>query len=176
MNYVIEDILFSIRSSFLIVTLLYVFGVCALMFRIGAIFIFKRLLFPVSLRRFDTALTFVHELSHAFACILFAHKIITFNLSENPGVAHEWNGDNIYQNLGVFFISLAPVILSSAVLYVFVVLEHYILFCLALPFLLIMAAPSKEDFISSFKSLYSGFASLFLIILTYKIIISFLSL
>lgn len=59
----------------------------------------------------------VHEISHAIVAILFSHKITTFNLfswnSEHGvlgRVVHTYDKRYLYQNVGLFFVSLAPLI------------------------------------------------------------------
>ncbi|CAH0535871.1 hypothetical protein [Vibrio marisflavi] len=62
----------------------------------------------------------IHELSHAIACVLFAHKITSIKLVDlsfsNPTlghVGHSWNTRSIYQSIGCFFIAIAPLITAS---------------------------------------------------------------
>jgi hypothetical protein len=66
----------------------------------------------------------VHELGHAFFCIIFAHKITAISLlepSDKDGalgyVYHSWNKKSIYQNIGNFFIGAGPVIFGSIILF-----------------------------------------------------------
>lgn len=66
----------------------------------------------------------VHELGHAFFCLIFAHKITAISLlepSDDDGalgyVYHSWNKKSIYQNIGNFFIGAGPVIFGSLVLF-----------------------------------------------------------
>jgi len=65
----------------------------------------------------------IHELSHAFFCVLFGHKIIAiklFQIDETSGclgfVNHQYNKRNIYQVIGNFFIGIAPIIGGSCVI------------------------------------------------------------
>lgn len=62
---------------------------------------------------------FIHELSHAIACLLFAHQItdiqlINFNLRDNPDhslghVSHRYRPGKIWPMLGNLWIGLAPI-------------------------------------------------------------------
>jgi len=72
----------------------------------------------------------VHELSHALFCLLFRHKITKISLfqpgkDQNVGfVMHSFNQKSLYQSIGNFFISFAPVFaapLLAAALYFFLV-------------------------------------------------------
>lgn len=58
----------------------------------------------------------VHELSHALAAIIFGHKIVDMKLLQKPDqngvlgyVTHTYNEANIYQQIGNFFIGVAPI-------------------------------------------------------------------
>ena len=70
--------------------------------------------------------TITHETSHAFFALLFRHSIIRMRFFE-PNLAsgslgyveHKYNKLSTYQNLGNFFIGMAPLIGGSAVLFFF---------------------------------------------------------
>ena len=67
--------------------------------------------------------TTVHELSHYIMCKIFAHKVRDVKLFtpykyESEGVLgyvyHSYSPKSIYQNIGNFFIGIAPMILGTA--------------------------------------------------------------
>lgn len=58
----------------------------------------------------------IHELSHAIIAILFGHKVTAIKLLQKPDnkgvmgyVNHSYNKNNIYQQVGNFFIGIAPI-------------------------------------------------------------------
>jgi|AntRauTorcE11898_2_1112593.scaffolds.fasta_scaffold01848_7 hypothetical protein len=66
----------------------------------------------------------VHELGHAFFCVVFAHRITAIKLYRpNAGdgslgyVQHSYNSNSTYQKIGNLFIGAGPVILGAIVLY-----------------------------------------------------------
>lgn len=67
----------------------------------------------------------VHELGHAFFCVLFRHEIIEMRLyrpNSDDGtlgyVNHAYNGRSVYQQIGNFFIGIGPIVFGCAVLLV----------------------------------------------------------
>lgn len=65
----------------------------------------------------------IHELSHAIVCRMFRHKILELALFEpdlRSGrlgfVRHSWNRGNWFEEVGNFFIGLAPLVGGSLVL------------------------------------------------------------
>jgi hypothetical protein len=76
----------------------------------------------------------IHEFGHAAMAYLFGHKVthvqlLNFHYAETGtlgSVNHSWNDKNLYQQLGNFFIGLAPYYVSSIALYFLQkVLLHY---------------------------------------------------
>ncbi len=66
----------------------------------------------------------VHELSHALACVLFRHRVERLRLfSPDPhtgrlgSVQHAWNRRSLYQQVGRFFIGIAPIVGGTLVLW-----------------------------------------------------------
>lgn len=58
----------------------------------------------------------IHELSHAIFALIFGHKIVGMKLLQKPDingvmgyVRHSYNRNNIYQQIGNFFIGTAPI-------------------------------------------------------------------
>lgn len=65
----------------------------------------------------------VHEFGHLFMCCLFRHKIHGFKLLDLRArngvlgyVKHSWNQKSLYQNIGNFFIGMAPIFSGTAAL------------------------------------------------------------
>jgi hypothetical protein len=66
----------------------------------------------------------IHELSHAFMCLIFFHKIVEiklFQIDEKNGtlgyVNHSYNKKNPYQLMGNYFIGIAPILCGTAIIY-----------------------------------------------------------
>lgn len=66
----------------------------------------------------------IHELGHAFFCVIFGHKIDDIKLYDfHPDddclgyVNHSYNSRNIYHVIGNFFISFGPIFFGVAVIY-----------------------------------------------------------
>ncbi|SUW07764.1 hypothetical protein NEI00_02640 [Brachyspira pilosicoli] len=71
----------------------------------------------------------IHEISHALFCIIFRHRIDDIKLfntqSDTIGyVLHSYDSRSWYQQLGNFFIGIAPIIVGSFIVYIlFIVLQ-----------------------------------------------------
>lgn len=66
----------------------------------------------------------IHETSHLLMCLVFFHKVNEvkfFQINDEDGtlgyVNHSWNPKNIYQQIGNYFISVAPIIGGSLVIF-----------------------------------------------------------
>ena len=73
--------------------------------------------------------TIIHELGHAFFCLIFRHKIITLKLFDpDPEtgtlgyVEHTYDSSSLYQQVGNFFIGIGPILLGTALIYLFLFL------------------------------------------------------
>ncbi|MBQ7368273.1 MAG: DUF3267 domain-containing protein [Clostridia bacterium] len=69
----------------------------------------------------------IHELSHALMCVVFRHKIDEiklFQIDDENGVLgyvrHSYNPKSIYQRVGNYFISVAPIVCGTAVLFLLI--------------------------------------------------------
>jgi hypothetical protein len=66
----------------------------------------------------------IHELGHAFMCLVFFHKIVDiklYQIDDESGtlgyVSHTYNKRNIYHVIGNYFIGVAPIFCGGIVLY-----------------------------------------------------------
>ena len=65
----------------------------------------------------------IHELSHALMCVVFRHKVHEIKLFQADAqngvlgyVRHSYNPKNWWQNIGNYFIGIAPILCGSAVI------------------------------------------------------------
>lgn len=72
----------------------------------------------------------IHELGHAFFCVIFFHKIksielYTPNNKHHLGkVEHRYNPKNIYHQIGNYFIGIGPILLGTLILSLFLYFTH----------------------------------------------------
>jgi hypothetical protein len=73
--------------------------------------------------------TIMHELGHAVFCLIFRHKITTLKLFDpDPEtgtlgyVEHTYDSSSLYQRVGNFFIGIGPILLGTALIYLFLFL------------------------------------------------------
>jgi hypothetical protein len=102
--------------------------------------------------------TIVHELSHAFFCLVFGHKITEMKLfAPDPKtgvlgyVNHSYNPKSIYQVLGNFFIGISPIIFGTVII---------CLLCYLLLDLNLVNTTSGSNFISSDPGSWDAFLRL----------------
>lgn len=98
---------------------------------VTVLFLLQRLVFKTSMQLFGGKAIYIsawigtpiHELSHAFACIVFGHKIkrILLFSPDQKGtlgyVTHSYNNRNLWQVMGNFFIAIAPLLGGLFALY-----------------------------------------------------------
>lgn len=108
----------------------------------------------------------IHELSHAFFAVLFGHKVDKIKLLQKPDkngvmgyVQHSYNQGSIYQQVGNFFIGIAPIfggIFSIIALMRFTIPQAYNKFVYILSESLNITALNKgtmEGIINSYREL-----------------------
>jgi hypothetical protein len=68
--------------------------------------------------------TMVHEIGHAFFCLIFLHKITAIKLFQPDTktgtlgyVKHSYNPKSLYQVIGNFFIGVGPIVFGTVVIY-----------------------------------------------------------
>ena len=66
----------------------------------------------------------IHEASHLVMCLVFFHKVNEvkfFQINDADGVLgyvnHSWNPKNIYQQIGNYFIGVAPIVVGTLVIF-----------------------------------------------------------
>lgn len=120
--------LLALTTANQLISLLGIFFVAGLILYLLARFT-RNTFAAVSARKLDVILTGwlgtpVHELSHAFFCVIFMHRITALKLyrpNSSDGslgyVTHSYNKNSYYQRIGNLFIGAGPVIFGAAVLY-----------------------------------------------------------
>ncbi len=148
--------------------------VLQVVFTVGLIFLFGWLIslcnrrFYANFGKFGRAVCYitgivgtpVHELSHAFFCVLFGHRITEmrlFRISDDGTlgyVNHSYDRKNLYQQTGNFFIGVAPIVVISALLYG--------LACWLLPdFIAAVNALASSADVESMEGLFAGMGDVF---------------
>ena len=110
----------------------------------------------------------IHELSHAFFCLIFGHKIKKIKLFQigDDGtlgfVSHTYHKKNFYHRIGNFFIGVAPILVISSLL--------YLLSLWILPGMMNLIAQNfqKISFSSGFKGISKAFSDIFSVLLNYS--------
>ena len=66
----------------------------------------------------------IHEASHLLMCLVFFHKVHEvkfFQINDEDGVlgyvSHSWNPKNIYQQIGNYFIGIAPIVVGTLIIF-----------------------------------------------------------
>ena len=66
----------------------------------------------------------IHELSHHVMCLVFFHKVHDvkfFQINDDDGVlgyvSHSWNSKNLYQQIGNYFIGIAPIAVGTLIIF-----------------------------------------------------------
>lgn len=66
----------------------------------------------------------IHETGHLLMCLVFFHKINEvkfFQINDEDGVlgyvSHSWNPKNIYQQIGNYFIGVAPIVVGTLIIF-----------------------------------------------------------
>ncbi|MBQ8291583.1 MAG: hypothetical protein IJX88_03635 [Clostridia bacterium] len=102
----------------------------------------------------------IHELGHAFFCVVFGHKIVEMKLfqpNDEEGtlgyVNHSYNPRNIYHQIGNFFIGVGPILFGSAALLG--------LMYLLLPETFYTVSASVFNWNGTFDSIWVAFSELF---------------
>jgi hypothetical protein len=106
--------------------------------------------------------TIIHELGHAFFCIVFRHKITAMKLFDpDPEtgtlgyVQHTYEPSSPYQTAGNFFIGIGPILMGAALIY----LALFLLLRLN-PFSFVVNSGLPSSGIYSWNVLYQVLASL----------------
>ncbi|MFC1976856.1 hypothetical protein ACFLWS_01100 [Chloroflexota bacterium] len=83
----------------------------------------RRLGYKWNIRLVSWIGTPIHEIGHAFFCVVFGHKITEIQLFHPDPVTgtlgfvnHRYNSNNMYHQMGNFFIGVGPIIFGTVVL------------------------------------------------------------
>ena len=128
-NWVVEPLKqAALATLYQLVVMLGVFFVAGLLLYLLARFT-RNAFARVGLSKFEVVITGwvgtpVHELGHAFFCLVFLHRIESIKLFRPDSadgslgyVHHSYNKRNLYQRIGNFFIGVGPVIFGAVVLF-----------------------------------------------------------
>lgn len=116
MNFLIEVLLKALIETFYLTGMIILIGFILGVLRNNSIKNFQRSFGSNAVMITGFIGVPIHELSHAIFAVLFGHKITKIKLLQKPDengimgyVQHGYNQNSIYQQIGNFFIGIAPI-------------------------------------------------------------------